>query len=364
MPAFSSPRSSALVASLIGLLVSACSNTVIGGSTGGAGGSGGDVPIETTGTAGSDTTVASSSSGVFGGCANPSPVGLPAAACTPTDPSCGAGSSVCLATTHAQGAPAFDMRIAHIVLSAPKAFTHGIVKSIFQDYTRPHAPTCNLYGQATFNWLLRFDTSAGTLTVGAAKPVPDPATSYAFLHGPVALGDSTFPVAPVTLSASLAPTCGVESSAGDVLLPFYGDVAGNTYTIFPLRSLRFFDTLVTPDHDCIGAYDAAGLDPANNCIADDAHPDFIDGGHLDAFISLEEADTVLIPPLDESLCVLLSEDATTYGDGGHPRRCKRSNNAIVFQGDWCSATNQPASGGCADAVRFAGSFAASGTTIQ
>ena len=45
--------------------------------------------------------------------------------------------------------------------------------------------------------------------------------------------------------------------------------------------------------------------------------------------------------------------------------CKRgSDGTIAFQGDWSSKTNAPTVAGCADAVRFAGSFAASGTRIN
>jgi hypothetical protein len=147
-----------------------------------------------------------------------------------------------------------------------------------------------------------------------------------------------------------------------VWLPFFQDVNATTFTLFPLRALRFLDTHVTPDHDCIGAFNAAGLDPANACLPDDQHPAFVDGGHFEAFISLESADTVSVPPLAESLCVLLTNNSALYGSNG---KCTRdSNNHIVFQGDWCSATDAPATAGCADALRFAGSFAASGITIN
>lgn len=345
----------------LALTLAACATTVIGG--GGVGGGGGDVPGEPTTTSSSGGAV--TSSGGLTGCADPTPVGLPAAPCTPTSASCGASSSVCLATTHAQGSPTFGLRMAHIELTAPSALTKGVVKSVFQSSTAPNAPACNLSGSATFNWLLRFDTNAGTLVTGAAKPVSDPSIGYTFVDGIVSLGDMTFDVKPLTLAAPLDAACGVTSNAGDVFLPFYGDSLGNTFTIFPLRSLRFFDTHVTPDHDCIGAYNAAGLSPANACMPDQGQPQFVDGGHFAAFIHLEDADAVLVPPLAQTLCVLLTGDPGSYGNGGSPQKCKRdAGNAIVFQGDWCSVTNQPASAGCADAVHFAGSFAASGTKID
>jgi hypothetical protein len=345
----------------LAIALTACSSTVIGG---GVGGGGGDLPAGSS-SSGVITTSSGSIGTSSGGCSNPTPVGLPSAPCTPTTSICGASSSVCLATAHAHGAPQFGLRMAHIELTAPKSFTFGIVKSVFQSSATPNAPVCNFTGTATFNWLLRFDTTAGTLVTGAAKPVPDPSLGYGFVTGPVPLGGLSFDIAPLTLSASLDSTCGVTTNAGDVRLPFYGDAAGNTFTILPLRSLRFFDTTVTPDHDCIGSYNATALSPSDACQPDDLHPLFVDGGHFESFISLEEADQILVGPLSETLCLLLTSDPANLGTGGSPNKCKRdAGNQIVFKGDWCSATNQPASGGCADAVRFAGSFAASGVAIQ
>ncbi|APR87632.1 hypothetical protein A7982_12981 [Minicystis rosea] len=307
----------------------------------------------------------SSSSGVFPGCANPTPVGLPAAPCTPTNAVCGSESSVCVATAHAHGAPAFDLRVSHVTLSAPKAFTKGVVQNVFETATRLNRPLCNLSGGGSFNWLLHFDTNAGTLTIGGAKGVPDPTAGYSLIDETVLLGEGTFWVKPTTVSATLDPSCGLETSAGDVLLPFFSGVGDNSFTLFPLRSLRFFDTTITPDHDCVGAYNASGLETFNNCAPDPVNPDFLDGGHFQAFITLEDADAVLVSVLSETLCVLLSEDPTTFGTGSQPVKCKRgANNQIVLQGDWCSATNQPASPGCADAMRFEGTFAASGVKIQ
>lgn len=356
MRAFTLPRSSSCPAllSVLALLGAACSPVIVGG---GAGGGGGDGP---------STSSAGTTSGGFSGCADPTPVGLPAAACTPTYAGCGAATSVCLATAHAQGASTFALRLAHVELSRPKSFTSGIVKSVFQSSTAPDLKACDVNGTATFNWLLRFDAAAGTLTVGAGLPLLDPTAAYKFIDGPFQLGGAAFNIAPVTLTAPLGPTCSLDTLGGDVLLPFFGDAAGNTFTILPLRSLRFFDTQVTPDHDCIGVYNAIGLDPANGCAPDDQHPQFIDGGHFDSFMSLETADTILVPPLGQTLCVLLTGDAATYGDGGQPQKCKRNGpgNPIVFQGDWCSSSNQAATAGCADAAQFAGAFAASGTKIN
>lgn len=54
------------------------------------------------------------------------------------------------------------------------------------------------------------------------------------------------------------------------------------------------------------------------------------------------------------------------GDGGTPIQhgMKGPSGEIIFQGDWCSTTNGPATSTCSDAVQFTAGFAASGVTIQ
>ena len=355
-PSLASP---ALIA--LSLFAVACTTQVIGGGSGGSGGE----PTSSSSSSGSTSSSSSSgstSSGTPGACADPTVVGLPPSACKPVSPSCEANASLCLATAHAHGGPAFGLRIAHITLSAPKALTKGIVKSVFEGAVSPKQPDCGLQTGGTFNWLMRFDTQTGTLTTGAARPLTAPAQPYAFVNETLTLDGVSFPVAPVTVSASLDASCNVASSAGNVILPFYENEQAQSFTLFPLRSLSFFDTRLTPDHDCIGSYNAAGLDPANGCTPDEVTPQFLDAGSFAAFISLEEADTVQIPLLSQSLCVLLSGDPGSYGDAG---KCLRdAGNEIVWKGDWCSTTNQPATPGCADAMRFAGSFAASGVGIN
>ena len=45
--------------------------------------------------------------------------------------------------------------------------------------------------------------------------------------------------------------------------------------------------------------------------------------------------------------------------------CARTNGVIDFKGDWCAATNSPATGLCARiAVQFTADFAASAVTLH
>ena len=168
----------------------------------------------------------------------------------------------------------------------------------------------------------------------------------------------------MTLSAPLGASCTTSTSAADLNLPIYLDQMGTSALALPLRQARFSNITVSGDHSCIGKYNAAGLMPRDNCFPTPQNPDFFPAGEVDGFINLDQADAVGIDALTQSLCVVLSGDPTAYGDGGAPKKCKRVNGKIVFPGDWCTATNQPATAQCNDAVRFAGAFAASGVTIN
>ena len=164
----------------------------------------------------------------------------------------------------------------------------------------------------------------------------------------------------------MSPACGFDSAPGDVVLPIYLDSAATQVILLPLRSLHL-QGAVNGKHDCIGRYNAAGLDPANSCLPDQAHPDFVSGAQADGFTLLEDADKVVIGALNETLCALLTGNTAMYGskDPTGLTVCKRDASlAIVFKGDWCAATNQSASMGCADALQMMATFAAQAVTVQ
>ena len=58
-------------------------------------------------------------------------------------------------------------------------------------------------------------------------------------------------------------------------------------------------------------------------------------------------------------------NANQYGNGKTPTQCLRdAGGHIVYQGDWCSDTNGPAAGDCADGVRLEGTFAANAVAVD
>jgi hypothetical protein len=254
-----------------------------------------------------------------------------------------------------------------IKFTKPLAFTSGLVAGILEGAALPNDVACNLSGSATMSWLLRFDLAAGTLTTGGSKPPPSVTGPYSFVNQMVSAGGTTLHVQPLTLTAPLGSDCTFTSSAGDVVIPIYLDAGGSQAVFLPLRAAHFLGGPLTPDRSCIGRYNAAGLDPANSCLPDAKTPSFVTGAQVNAFVSLEEADTVVVSALNETLCVLLSQDPVKYGmknSQGLTVCTRDAAGKIIFKGDWCAGTNQPAAGSCTDAAQVAATFAAQGVVIQ
>jgi hypothetical protein len=329
-----------------------CSDTFAGGASGpvGAGGFGG-------GGAGG------------GGSGNPPPMDvcptgpLPSTPCSPS--ACNTGS-LCLSSLDQSSATVFGLRMAQLTLELPTALTEGATAQVLSSAMLPALPTCNVDGTGTFSWLLRFDTGAGTLTTGGARPVADPSAGYAFDEETIVADATTsFQVAPVLLTSTVTPECAFASTAADVVMPAFLDPMGATSLLLPLHQVTFTNGRVSADNGCIGEYNASGLDPQNACQPDGMTPAFLDGANVSAFITLEEADHVIVTALSESLCVLLSGDPSTFGaPSGTVLRCTRAASGdILFKGDWCAATNEKATPGCEDAMRFSGAFAAIGVKI-
>jgi len=281
------------------------------------------------------------------------PTDLPTCA---LDASCTAGHA-CVSLTDNTSASTFGLRVAQLTFSSPSSLTGGLLGTTVASAVKiNNANSCNVIGNGSFSWLLQLDTMANTLTTGGALPVSNPTLGYSFLNG-MAFGSA---VAPLTVSLALAVDGTFSTGSGNIVMPVYLDTAGSAGFVLPLRGARFNGQLST-DHNCIGNYNAAGL-VAPDCLADASHPTFVDGATLHASINLEDADAVIVSALGQSLCVLLSGDAGTYGDGGFPVRCKRSSGTIVLAGDWCSATDMP--GGCADALAVSATYAASSVVIH
>ncbi len=353
---------------LVGL---ALASTHCGGSVVVDGGAGGSTPTSSASNGPSGPGVTTGSGGPTttsgGGPCNGPGGGLPNAPCTPTSAACKASASVCLALVDNAGASPFGLRMADLSITAPSALTKGLIKSVIENGVTLNDAQCNLNGGGTLSWLLQLDTVAGTLRTGGARPESNPSDGYAFDDEVFPQGQgASFHAQPVTLSGALDATCAITTSAADLNLPVFLDLQGAASFLLPLRQTSFTIETLSGDHSCIGEYNAAALDPASGCVPDSLHPGFLHAGQVSAYLSLEEADSAVIAAIGQTLCVVLSGDAAVFGDGAQPTaHCKRDGGGhIVFNGDWCAAEGQAATAQCHDALRFQGTFAASGVRIN
>jgi len=248
-------------------------------------------------------------------------------------------------------------------VTKPSSLAGGVLASTIASAVETDLPACNLSGTGTFSWLLQFDTTAGTLKTGGAKPVADPTTGYSFDTDTV----QGFSLAPITIATTPDASGSFGSTAGQSLvIPVFLDAAGSSVILLPLQEAVISMGTLTADQNCIGTYNAASLQPSNSCAPDATHPQFTDGGSLGGFITLKDANNVMIASLNESLCALLAggSDTTTMQGSGATVCATDASANVVYQGDWCSTMNGAATAGCADAVAFQASFAASSVTIH
>jgi hypothetical protein len=286
--------------------------------------------------------------------------------CSPSA-ACKVADLDCLGLVDNSKAASFGLRMSQITLAKPVALSTGIVASTIGTAIPLADPSCNLTGAGTFSWLLQLDTAAGTLKTGGARPVADPTTGFAFDDEMITAGATTFHVQPVTFAVTTSAGAFTTSAPASIVMPIFLDAAGTSSVLLPLQMLALKGT-VSANHDCIGSYNAAGLDPPHDCQPQGGTLEFANGGSGTGFISLSDADTVAVSALNSSLCVILAGDAATYGmtaSGSSETVCKRdAGNNIVFQGDWCAATNSAATSSCADSMAVSFDFAASSVTIN
>jgi hypothetical protein len=300
-----------------------------------------------------------------GGCGGKESAPVPTADCMPKDPSCPAlaVSSDCLALVDNKDKEIFAMRMSQLSVEIPEALTGPAVYKIVADGVNINLPSCNLHGLGTFSWLTVFDPSGGTLRTGGALPMEDPSDGYCFDH------DAAHNISPVEIATTYGADGRFDSDAIPALtVPIYLDVDAESAVYLPLHQVRLTGGSISPDNNCVGSFNAKGLEPINSCKPDLSAgiEYFINGANIEGHIVLEEADEVIVDTIGQTLCVLLSGNASKYGkpaDDG-PMKCKRdpASNEIVLQGDWCSTSDSP--GGCKDAFRLEAGMAASAVAVR
>ncbi|MCA9622834.1 MAG: hypothetical protein KC731_27635, partial [Myxococcales bacterium] len=297
--------------------------------------------------------------------------GSPPLPCTPDPTACPAADLECLALRDNAGLDRFGLRVQQMTIFKPDAFVSGLEYTAITQALTMNLPSCYLAGGGTINLLVEMDRAAGMATIGGAKPVADPFDGYSFASEMVEVSPGVFyDVSPKSVAAVVEPNGMFSTSEiGAVTLPLYLDQAGTSVILMPIHEARAFDVQLSNSQNCVGTFNAGELDPGKGCLPE-LNKDiksFVEGGKLDGYVSLEEADEIVVTAygLNRTLCVVLAQDVGEFGTGSNPTRCARkTDGSIKFPGDWCAATNSPADPSCSDAARFFVSFAASGVTIK
>jgi hypothetical protein len=261
------------------------------------------------------------------------------------------------------------LRVSQVTVAKPNAFAPpALQNAVITQAVTPNLPDCNLEGSGYLSWLVGFDEANQQGIIGAARPVADPTMGYQFIDEMLTAGSVPFLVQPATVPASIDGNGNITADViASVTIPIFLDAAGTNYILVPLHEVRLLQTKISADRNCIGSHNAAGLEPPL-CLpdADKGITSFIDGGEVDGYILLEEADDIIIDAfgIQRSLCVILAEDAGMWGVGSNPTTCERwPDTTIKFPGDWCSTTNTASDGTCHDAMKFSQSFAASAVKL-
>jgi hypothetical protein len=341
-----------LILGLMGLSVAAaagCGASNISGSTGGS---------------------SSSSSAASGNASS----GAGTGACAPTS-ACQVADTTCLGLVDNTGKTKFGLRMSELDITAPSALASGTIPNIVATDVSLNEVACNLDGTGSFSWLLEFDTAAMTLKTGGATPTSSPTTGYTFESAMITQGMTTFNVAPITYTGVMPDATGkfTATDGQTLIVPIFLSGSASDVVLLPLQEARITMGTLSKSQNCIGSYNVKGLQVSNNCQPSPTPPvvtQFIDGASVNGFMTLEQADSVIIAALNESLCALLAGGsmATMYTStppGGADLLCTRdASNKIVFQGSWCAMTDAAATSTCADSVLLTANFAASSVTIN
>jgi hypothetical protein len=284
-------------------------------------------------------------------CDNSSKSCAPSPGCTIDEGRCGS-KSTCLPLGDNKGKGVFDLRIRRLNIAVPAALSSPFVQNtIVNSGIELAQPACAENGKGLFTWLLRVDKGTNTLVTGGAPPATDPVgQGFCFANFEI----SGTKVQPISTKIEFTGDTFKTLDRQNVNIPIFLSEQLASAIILPIRDVRVEGVTVSAEGNCIGAFNAAALDPT--CVEDrDLCPKWSTAGSLGGFITLEEADRVKIRDLNnKSLCAFLATDPGLV--------CARdSAGKVVYRGDYCS-TDKTA-GSCQDSVWLAATFAASAAKV-
>jgi hypothetical protein len=277
-----------------------------------------------------------------------------AAGCSIDQAKCGS-ESTCLPMAQNQGSR-WDFRMRRLEMKAPPSLSTSFVQgAVITHNVDLNAKTCGDNGLGSLSWLLRFDAAAKTLETGGAAMSADPfGAGFCFDRQTV----DSFSLAPQTVCATQTSDYFTSGTIPSLSIPIFLNGDSNNVFVLPLRQVQFGQVHVSANDACIGRFNAAAL--ASDCSDDPNTCDkWATDGSVAGFITLEDADKVMVQDLSETLCVLLagvSRDPLTRG-------CPRdASGHIVPKGDFCSTSGKV--GDCADSDWFGATFAASAAKVN
>jgi hypothetical protein len=280
---------------------------------------------------------------------------------------CTSGSP-CLAMADNSGASTANLRIRKLNVTAPPVLASEFIQNLVINDGINLDNYCGEDGDGLFSWLMQIDTANKTVTTGGAPPVADPfTTGYCFVNGTV----TGLQVGPTMTTYTLNSDGSLTTAViPNLLVPIYAPGAdggpSNTAIILPLSNVQVKNVTLSESNNCIGNYNPDSVvSDGGACkdFDDNTCERWTTAGSLAGFITLKQANTVLVPQEGESLCVLLTNSQSI--DPNSPMgftKCETdSSGNVMATGDFCSTTMT--AGGCADSDWLAATFAASAVKI-
>ncbi len=289
--------------------------------------------------------------------------------CVPTAAECyvdgptGPGAE-CLAKVDNSKSDVWTGRFSFLKINKPAALANQIVQeAVINKGISLNQPDCKETGDGTFSWLLEFNSTTGKLKTGGGDPVTDPKAGGCFVSVPNA--NPALVVAPVEVDVAVDAQGKFAATIDSVVVPIFLDKEKTGVILLPLHGIAF-DGQFSADHNCVGRYNGDKFTKSNLCQPDTTldETNWTTGGNLRGYITVEEAEAVYIDDLSVSLCAQI---AGKDWKGKPEGKCSET---AAWQagerpdGDWCAATNSPATASCKDAWELQGGFAASAIKIN
>ena len=271
--------------------------------------------------------------------------------CYSTKSQCGLPGSHCMSLVDNTSTTKKTLRISQLRVTKPALLASKPIEFsiIGPAVTWADDAACGLSapGKAgQFNWLLEFDTAAKTLKTGGAKPVDDAHSGYCYVNDSFG-GLAVAPIAPTPIDLTDNKdgtfTFGTTQKF-DISVPIFLDkTATKAPIVLPLKGGTIKNGTLTEGGNCIGKFKGDTLDPSTSppCqpqtsdpTKDDAYQ-YTSGATLEGYITAEDADSVIVVDLGQSLCSLL---ANTAMDVGGVKHCLRDTGGKL---DFSKTTTPP-----------------------